>query len=110
MSNGHPAGNELRKALKLLTAATIAVYIALAGLGVIGWIDASNKRTDIEQLAEETNTALCKFRAGLENQVAGSEDFLKENPQGIPGLSAEAIQASIDRQRTTIKSLSDLDC
>jgi len=95
---------------RLLVAATVILYFALIGLGIYGYTTRSSDLARINEIAIENQTALCLFRENIEKQVEGSEQFLEDNPDGIPGLSAEAIQASIDRQKATLEALDILEC
>jgi predicted negative regulator of RcsB-dependent stress response len=101
---------EIKRALRNLTRATIIIYVVLAGLGLFAWIDSSNQRAEIKQVAISTNQALCALRFDLEARVENAEQFLVNNPDGIPGLSAASIQTSIESQRRTIVALRGLDC
>jgi hypothetical protein len=79
-------------------------------LGVYVYIVSENSRQDIAAVAENSNNALCSLRADLERRVEVSQDFLRENPDGIPGISAEVIRTGILNQQRTINALSGLDC
>jgi hypothetical protein len=59
---------------------------------------------------EEAHQGLCVLRADLENRVQTSRDFLKEHPEGIPGIPVATIRQSIDNQQKTIDALEVLDC
>lgn len=102
--------NALSTALRRLMISTVVVYLALAGLGTFGWLISTEQRNDIREVATSTNTALCALRGDLEQRIANAEQFLKDNPDGIPGLSAEAIQTSIDGQQRTVDALGILQC
>ncbi len=60
--------------------------------------------------AHRTETALCILREDLEIRAQTSRQFLIDNPDGIPGISAEALQNSIDNQERTITALALLEC
>lgn len=66
--------------------------------------------TRVELLARETRSSLCKFRLGLEQRASDLEAFLALHPNGIPGLSGNDLQRSLDQQRATLASLYDLEC
>jgi len=59
---------------------------------------------------DENRTSLCALRLEAENRVAQGEQFLKDNPQGIPGITPQMIQRSLETSRTTISALSNLNC
>jgi hypothetical protein len=95
---------------RALVAATVILYAALIGVGTYGYVSRSHDLAKINQVTTTTKTALCLFRDNIEKQVATSEEFLKNNPDGIQGLPAATIQASIDRQKDTLKALDILEC
>ena len=101
---------ELSRGLRLLTVATVVLYLALATVGFVGYLDGARRRAEIAELADSTHSALCVFVDDLERRVETSQQFLKDNPDGIPGFSDEAIQTSIDNQLRTIDTLSGLGC
>lgn len=97
-------------AIKTIRRWTIILFAALCVVTAGGLWDAYDRRQDLTRVAEQTIGALCTFRADLARRAEDAEDFLQDNPDGIPGLSAEAIQTSIDNQRRTLDSLSGLPC
>jgi presenilin-like A22 family membrane protease len=102
--------SEIQRALLRLVIATLVAYVFLAGLSIFVYVDAANRRAAIAEVAVETNTALCALRGDLERRIAAAEVFLDENPDGVPGISAEVIRTSIANQQLTIDALSSLDC
>lgn len=54
--------------------------------------------------------ALCALRHDSERRVALGEEFLKENPNGIPGVSVDSLRRSINNAKETMRSLSSLNC
>jgi hypothetical protein len=71
----------------------------LCVVAVVGFL-ANQKATD----------ALCALRTDLQTRVASSQQFLEDNPNGIPGIPAKQIRDSIDGQRRTIRALDGLSC
>jgi hypothetical protein len=110
VSEHEPIQEVLSKALRNLALATVALYLILAAAGAFAWIELNHRRDEIRQVAFSTNQALCALRTDLELRVANAEEFLAENPNGIPGISAATIEQSIQNQRSTIEALEDLDC
>lgn len=105
-----PQRSALQVALRRLTIATVAIYLALALVFIVGYVDAANRRAELTKVTLNTNNALCALRSDLEQRVEGSIQFLKDNPDGVPGISAKVIQQSIDNQTQTINALSQLHC
>ena len=109
--NGNTSiSGELKKGLRTLTVATVVLYLALAGLGIIGYLDGVHRRAEITKVTLETHIALCTFVDDLRRRVATSEQFLLENPDGFPGLSDDVIRESIAGQRQTLQALKALNC
>jgi len=100
----------VQRAFRNLTRATIALYLVLAVLVAASFVDRTVQVNRVEKTADVTHAALCSLREDLAERVATSEQFLAENPDGIPGLPAKTIQTSIDSQKRTIETLSVLEC
>jgi hypothetical protein len=96
--------------LRWLVIATVGLYLALALVGTYVYVDGVHRREDLEEIAVQTNDALCALRVDLEARVAASEQFLEDNPNGIPGLPAAVIRTGITNQQRTIEALGDLEC
>jgi hypothetical protein len=58
----------------------------------------------------QANAALCTFRGDLEHRVTATENYLREHPEGFPGVSAATLQSSLNGQRRTVRALGSLDC
>lgn len=54
--------------------------------------------------------ALCSFRADLARRVQTSEDYLRDNPKGFPGIPLSVLQKSIQDQRDVLYALRILRC
>ena len=102
--------SDLRRGLRWLVIATITLYVVLFMVGVYFFIDSNNRRAELEEVARNTNNTLCSLKADLERRLQSAQDFLEENPNGIPGISDEFIASSIANQQSTIDALSTLDC
>lgn len=92
--------------LRLIRRVVIVLSIVVAvnvALGAVSFVR-------IGTVASDSNNALCALRGDLERRVASSEQFLRENPNGIPGISAKVIRDGMTNQRRTIAALSRLDC
>jgi predicted negative regulator of RcsB-dependent stress response len=67
----------------------------------------------LRQLAIEGRQAhdgLCAQKHGYERQLKAARDYLRENPNGAPGIPASAIRNSIRSQEATLKSLKPFHC
>jgi hypothetical protein len=111
MENGHDAKpEEVRNALRWLVVSTIVLWTLVVILGVFAWTSSQSQRAALEKTATETASALCTFRHDLELRVISTENFLKENPDGIPGFPRASIQQSLDNVRRTVVALATLPC
>ncbi len=54
--------------------------------------------------------ALCALRHDSERRVQLAEEFLEENPEGIPGVSIDSLRRSTNNAKETVESLSSLKC
>jgi uncharacterized protein involved in outer membrane biogenesis len=104
------AVKEVKRALRWVEYATVILIILMMVLVIIGYADSTNQRDQIRQTAAQSHSALCSFLGDLKGRVETSEEFLQEHPNGIPGLSVEAIRTSLRNQKMTVASLSDLKC
>lgn len=59
---------------------------------------------------ENNRSALCAYRADLDSRIATGKQFLIDNPNGIPGISAKTLQRSIDNEERAAKSFAVVDC
>lgn len=104
---------DIKKRLNVLTVLVAVVILGLGGMAAWNRDTGSNANETAvaaEQETERTLDALCAVRAGEETSVQASEDFLLENPKGIPGITPALIKTGIANRKRTIKALSDLDC
>lgn len=98
--------------MKLVWFSWFSVFVCALSLTLFAYTSyqRSGDRAAIEKLAIETNAALCALRADLQRRHDAGVAFLKENPNGIPGISAADIQRSLGNQQATLDALSDLSC
>ena len=107
---GDSPGKNLQGALRRLVTATVVLYLGLAGLGVLVEYRTHESREVIARVAIRTGEALCSFKTDIERQVKASEKFLKDHPDGIPGIPAPLIKQGIDNRKQTLASLKPLEC
>lgn len=95
---------------QLLGGATFAVVVV--AFIYFAWVTGQQNVLLAQQAesAQRTETALCIFRDDLETRVKSAQQFLRDNPDGIPGISPELLQQSIDNQQRTILALQLLNC
>ncbi len=82
----------------------IIVFTALTFYGI-------HRNTDLANQGVIAHSALCSFKMDLQSRIVNSETFLRNHPQGIPGLATRTdILTSIKNQKLTLASLSELHC
>ena len=102
--------HDMRIAVKRLTVATVALYLALAAFGVGSYIDRGHQVSEVRRTTDSTNAALCALRSDLKARAETGSQFLKEHPEGIPGIPPALLQANLASQYKTIAALSPLVC
>lgn len=90
---------ELRKILRIQTWCIVILSIVL--LAVAGY--AYNQ-------GRKNTRALCAIRANAENRLEQTQQFLRDHPNGIAGISVADLQRSLNAYTATIRSLDDVDC
>jgi hypothetical protein len=95
-----------RREIKTLGVLLTVVIVLMSGLAVV----ALDTRHDLQVKFDQALTGLCTFRSDLQVRVQNSRDFLKQHPNGIPGIPASVLKNSIDNQRLTLSSLKTLPC
>ena len=108
--NPNPPGEELRRGLLWLAIATVFLFLVVCAGGALAYWDSANQRNAIRTNQVQTQRALCTFVADLQRRVDTARQFLREHPNGIPGISRAQLQLSIDNQQRTIKALDALEC
>lgn len=98
-NSARTVAEDLQRALRLLTAATIVLYLICIGVAVKVYTD-----------SRSTTDALCTLRTDLVKRVNSSRNFLKDHPNGVSGISPKVIIDGIDNQQRSIEALKGLDC
>lgn len=98
------------RVLRFQARATLLLYlIVFLFIGYV-WRDGHSTSAKIARESARTLSALCSFRADLDQRVSGSQQFLRDNPNGIPGVSKTVIENGILNEQLTIQSLASLKC
>lgn len=82
----------------------VLVIFALLGFTVAGSV------AFVYTNAIRNKDALCAIRHDSERRVELGEEFLKEHPNGIPGISIDSLRRSTSNAKQTVQSLSSLNC
>lgn len=64
----------------------------------------------VYHIAEQNRTGLCLIREEAEDRIAQTNEFLKEHPEGLDGISADQIRRGTRQAVQTQQALKDLDC
>lgn len=88
----------------------IAIAVSIIALVIVGFLDSHSKSAALNRATERTTHALCTLRGDLARRVQQSEDFLREHPNGLPGISPAVIRNSQKSQEQTVKALGSLRC
>jgi len=107
---GDRIARDLQRTLRILVAATVLLYLAMAGALVYVRHDSAQHRDALAREANRTRVALCTLRGDLERRVSTSREFLAANPNGIPGIPATTLKQSISNQQATVDALAALRC
>lgn len=104
---------ELRIAIRLFAAATVALFLVCAALATFGYIANSHRINDIQRVTEENTKAryaLCAIRHDRQAEVDATQAFLKSHPDGFAGVSAAILRARLNEQLETVRALEKLRC
>jgi hypothetical protein len=85
--------------IKILTTATVVLYVILLLVGGAALMTASRNQG-----------ALCELRSDLDRRITLSENLLNRHPNGIAGLTPLEVRTSIANQRRTVVALGGLNC
>jgi hypothetical protein len=102
--------NQILSAQKSMAMATVVLYLVLALFGGTAWAIRSHDVSYINEIATTNQLALCAFRHDVQQRITTSEEFLREHPNGIPGISPAMIRSNLAAQRQTVDALSVLNC
>src|SRR5882672_9440023 len=97
-------GVEIRHWLKILTYATLALYLALGCVVFYVWFKSRADSAELRREEQKTSAALCTPRHDLEIRVANTKEF------GIPGIPPKIVKSQIKTQESTIHALDILVC
>jgi hypothetical protein len=99
--------------LRYIAIATTVLYIALAVVVVYVFLNARHTTNNLRAISQRNATAvagLCALKLDLAVRVASSEEFLRQHPEGIPGVPVSVIRSGIVNQRHTLDALAVVKC
>lgn len=97
---------QVRKAYLLLVGTTVALFLWVAVFSVFAFI--SNRHRSSE--GQEARVALCVLKQDIISRHKAGTEFLKDNPNGTPGIPKSVILNSLKSQEATLDALSRLKC
>lgn len=68
------------------------------------------ERRRLALAGEQAHNALCVLKGDYQTRLERSRRFLKENPNGVDGITPALIQQGIAQAQTTLDSLAGLEC
>ena len=109
--------NQIVRAMHWQTFFIALLFVSITVIGFLGYNDSkkqdekiARQAARVEMIAENNREGLCQFRYDLHRRWEAGVQFLEDNPDGIPGISDETLQRSIDSQRATLDALAVIDC
>jgi hypothetical protein len=99
--------------LRYIAIATTVLYIALAAVVVYVFLNARHTTNELKAAAERNATAvagLCSLRTDLGERQLAALAFLRDNPNGTPGIPASLIRNSINTTARTLHALQVVEC
>jgi hypothetical protein len=94
------------KGLRIAVAAFVLSVFLFVAVLVGGAYLLSTKSAE----GAEVHEAICALSADLESRTERSRDFLRDHPNGIPGIPAATIRESVTNQERSIAALSVVSC
>jgi hypothetical protein len=90
---------ELKRALRILTIATVVIYLFMGGIAIYTY-----------SLSQRNKRALCAIRHNAEDRVNSAQEFLLKHPKGIPGITPDDLRRTIQIYETNARALDDVNC
>jgi hypothetical protein len=89
----------IQRSLKILIITTVLTFIALLAMGVY-----------VYKIAQDNTRALCAVKQEAEKRVVETNNFLKEHPEGIAGISPAVLKRGADNAQSTVDALQNVTC
>lgn len=100
----------IQHSIRLLGVWTAVLYGVVCLFLVAALLYAMNQRAALTRIQDETVSALCTFRNDLQVRYENGVQFIKDHPDGIPGIPIGTLKQSVENQRSTLISLQGLPC
>lgn len=92
--------------VRLLTRATALLYVSLAVIILVAGFLRAKDLEGHTRHNTQARYALCALKSDLGRRIQITERFLRDHPQGIPGVSRADLQVSLNNQKSTFSTIS----
>lgn len=82
----------------------IVVIFAIFGMCVAATAYYTSK------VSAESHSGVCAIKGESVKRAALGDQFLKDNPDGIPGVSIDSLKRSTNNAKQTVKALENVEC
>jgi hypothetical protein len=107
--SAHPSDSA--RVIYLVLVIGAALCIGALFIGYLRQQHALDKQVDrTEFLAEQSHRVLCSLKADTRNRIEQAQAFLRQNPNGIDGITPLLIRARIQDDRARLASYADVKC
>lgn len=104
--------------LRWLAAATVLVYVVLVGIFAFVFVTGHNRDERAKHDRQESRLILCSeenkvkkvLRDDLAEKIVDARQFLKDRPEGIPGIPPELIRRGIKNNLRVRAKLAGINC
>lgn len=98
--------DQIKRAYLLLVATTVGLFLWVAIFSVFAFVWNNRRATEGQQARD----ALCVLKQDIISRHNAGVEFLKDNPDGTPGIPKSVILNSLKSQEATIDALRSLKC
>lgn len=97
--NVEDTADKINSAVRWLAVSTVVLFLGLIALG-----------TYVYTIASSNNDGLCALRSEAKDRLEGTQKYLKEHPEGFPGITRAEIIKGLEGPKRTIRALKGLNC
>lgn len=103
------AAARAKHAPRIIVAAFLAMCLVfVAAVSVLSYVIDSNR--GLARDGKEAHDAICVLKADYRERIREGVAFLREHPDGIPGIKVGVIKQSVKNQRQTLHALGKVRC
>jgi hypothetical protein len=103
-----------------LLGAALVLLIVVGAISVMVYlsVNVNQAATSVKDLVKANQATLCGLKENIEDRITASENYLRDNPQGVVSpksgaiiITAAEIRVGIQRDKLALRKFSpDLDC